>query len=100
MFALYYFLYYISIMKQTKSEIMTHTKGKWNVKQEGGINLLEIHTDEKPSRSIAQLNPYHGHNGPESFLYEERQANAKLIAAAPELLAACQMAKEEFTSGS
>lgn len=61
---------------------MSHTKGPWRASGTYGM----IVTD---NLSICQLEV--NHNEP-TFTFEEYKANAKLIAAAPDLLNACKSA--------
>jgi hypothetical protein len=76
----------------------THTAGKWTVSRRGGcfcVDAQESPGDKrKPLVRIAKTfaSPY----APPA---EESAANARLIAAAPDLLAACQAARELALTG-
>lgn len=59
---------------------MSYTKGKWFVNKDG----YTISTDIRGSCYIAQVHPFDC----------EKSDNAKLIVAAPDLLAACKEAKQ------
>lgn len=66
-----------------------HTKGKWVVdesRHDGCINVLE------PFRHIGMVSAYQGAQGDR----EENEANARLMAAAPDLLEALQDLKREI----
>jgi hypothetical protein len=71
---------------------MTHTPGHWKA-----IGTF-IGTDEEDSQTIAYTSD---HRNRQRTSIEEQEANARLIAAAPELLEACKAmmdwAKEEAT---
>ena len=71
-------------MKYTKGKLKTHYNGTY----------WEVHTDTNPSVSIIQLNPYHLHEGPERFDFEEGNAYAKLISKAPEMYEALKEISE------
>lgn len=62
--------------------------GKWNVKKENGEILIA------GDRYIARVCDWAGYNPPDSkenaILHDEAEANAMLMAAAPEMLAALQ----------
>jgi hypothetical protein len=66
---------------------MTHTKGEWikghNVSQEPIVRPLSFDNGENGGFVIAQT------------FGRDKHANARLIAAAPDLLAACKMALNE-----
>jgi hypothetical protein len=71
-----------------------HTPGPWNVK-------YELNVDGPNRRGIALTNIY-STNGPDELdVIEENKANAQLIAAAPDLLAACEalLAERPETAG-
>lgn len=65
------------------SKTMTHTQGKWEIKSDPESILIH-----SPSGAISYI-PHAGK------AVEEHEANAKLIAAAPELLEALTMLIEE-----
>lgn len=75
---------------------MKHTKNKWTINWIGRGSFFQIISDEKAARSIAQLDPHFDHDGPAKFSFEEAEANAKLIATAPELLEALKHLSETF----
>jgi len=74
---------------------MEYTKGEWKVITNGN-NLLAIAIR---GRNICSFEPLFLH-GEKSSLYRqlggEDEANANLIASAPDLYEACKMAKAEF----
>ena len=55
-----------------------HTPGPW---QHEGRKVLKFYAGMRPSESVGSIALCHG---------EDAEANARLIAAAPELLAACE----------
>ena len=61
-----------------------HTPGPWRV----GINSCEVF-DESRSKRIVDSSTWVGMCTMEAYPADERIANARLIAAAPELLEAC-----------
>ena len=65
-------------------ESVVHTPGPWKVfdREDSDWTIDDVMTDAKPHRRICNV---HG-----STAYPENRANAKLIAAAPEMLAAIQ----------
>lgn len=70
-------------MEQTK-----HTPGKWVINYDGSI-YAEPTEDDKHSRRICGL-PWDSYK---EFKEGNNEANARLIATAPELLIACQKAE-------
>ena len=68
---------------------MNHTKGEWIATRGSHSYPLEITTETK---TIAQIET--------RWKIEETDANARLIAAAPDLLAACELAEKAFISHS
>lgn len=78
-----------------KQNTMKHTKftqGKWNYKKYQESDAYEIQDDKQ--NHIATI-----HNMVDSKL-KEKEANAKLIAAAPELLEAARMISNAISNGS
>lgn len=73
---------------------LKHTQGPWEVSELDKTKVWGNRKCVSWSTNEAQ-NRYHYPDKTE----EEMKANAKLIAAAPDLLAACQMAKEELIFG-
>ena len=69
---------------------MSHTPGPWHY----GMAHWGRYQISDGSRNIGELSSYAGLGGRETELNAEQEANAKLIAAAPDLLAAC----EEFVA--
>lgn len=69
---------------------MKHTKGEWKVKNLFQLGVKDVNKKGiyEDNNQIAVVN-YSTH-----FNKEEAQANAKLIAAAPDLLEACEIALE------
>ena len=65
---------------------MTHTPGPWSVHNKPGFSRLFIASD---TYDVAEM----CHAGDE----EREAANARLIAAAPELLRACKLFLREYT---
>ena len=68
---------------------MTHTKGKWEITR---------HENNKPKGVLARGTGYMCFfptlsREIDQFFEDENEANAKLIASAPELLEACQMSQ-------
>lgn len=81
---------------------MSHTKGNWYVKfmhEDDPDSDFWVKSDVNPKVHYGtdiMCDDYGEHNG---YPREQRLADAKLIAAAPELLAACFMAREELVLG-
>lgn len=69
-----------------------HTPGTWNVSKT--INDYAIYSSQNDSKDIAAVYQYS-----RSIAPEEAEANAKLIAAAPELLEMCIATLEDLESG-
>ena len=74
---------------------MKHTKGSWTFHQngDGSFSILGEKLSDREYKWIAGFIQ----NG--EMLTAEQIANAKLMAAAPDLLSACLMAKEELCFG-
>jgi hypothetical protein len=74
---------------------MKHTKGPWTFHEngDGSYSILEKEIDTKRLRWVIGF----WQNG--EFHKEEQLANMKLITAAPDLLGACLMAREELIFG-
>lgn len=70
---------------------MTHTKGEWKVKERTGPFAVDILANNKRVCEVKSFGV--GFNDP---IEEEADANAKLIAAAPELLKALVDANNEL----
>lgn len=64
---------------------MKHTEGNWFIKRENGI--IDVYSDSKRHKTIARVN-YPIGNIPVMGQEDEMDANAKIIAAAPDLLEA------------
>lgn len=67
---------------------MNHTKGEWIAMNIKGTGLYKIVSDTLQEVCETQM-PY-GHNLSRQEVFEQAKANAKLIAAAPNLLKALQ----------
>jgi hypothetical protein len=68
-----------------------HTPGPWTAEPYGDNGRWEVNSDGKlPWKAIADIRC--DHMGADAVNEAEAEANAKLIAAAPELLEACQAA--------
>lgn len=74
---------------------MKHTQGKWLIQNDGNDEPEYIYCEDT-TQWICQMNRGKP-NVPELEL-ERRKANAKLIAAAPELLAACKAGQTRITA--
>lgn len=72
------------MLSLTKSNKMKHTKGNWNI-QEDGVTII-VETDRGMKNVKITQKTY-------SDRINNEQANAKLIAAAPELLEALRIAQ-------
>ena len=68
---------------------MKHTPGEWRIGKMGGTVVADSKTSDTPNTGHDDVEYYGGHLICESI---ETQANARLIAAAPDLLEACKMA--------
>jgi hypothetical protein len=71
-----------------------HTKGNWKWKQDRGNNIYEYSVfiaDSAGDKIIAKLDGWTMRSSP----VEEIKANARLIAASPDLLEACKAAYNE-----
>lgn len=79
-------------MKNTKT--VTHTPGPWHVNHN-----ISVHIDSEDGRFVAAVSADEDGNKPEDgyIPYAEGEANAALIAAAPDLLAACMAASAYLT---
>jgi len=80
---------------------MAHTKGKWYISKEDS-NMYGVFAEASKGKQtmyvdtpIASVNPHNREDLDEDMI----EANAKLIAAAPDLLSACRMAREELVFG-
>ncbi len=74
---------------------MEHTKGDWHILRDGLTIMAKIeyepHHDAEPPQSLIAKCFQNGHLGRTKRPTKEDLANAKLIAAAPQLLAACKL---------
>lgn len=76
-------------------EKLKHTKGEWVVKSSKETNNLYSMIYSEDVR-IAEVKSYGNDNCFNDATYTEKEANAKLIAAAPDLLEALIEAKERY----
>ena len=72
-------------MSATHEERQGHTSGPWTVEADDCFFKGVFIPIESDCRVVAEIQPAYGDNGE---LTEEDRANARLIAAAPEMLAA------------
>jgi len=78
-----------------------HTPGPWHMIHWPGeghmaVGSINWRSDEAIARMIRVYPRYDRENGVNAPAVAEAEANARLIAAAPELLAACQRAHQRF----
>ncbi len=79
-------------MPETVNEL-THTPGPWACRPPCGKDGTLFVRSERPyprAMTIAAVLPHGACEGGAAYWEEEQQANARLIAAAPALLEACQ----------
>ena len=82
---------------RTPSPTATHTPGPWKVYNEAKPPFLVITSTEDDTRSDSVA--YVGTQAAQIFVCRQTLANARLIAAAPELLASLRSVLEHFADG-
>lgn len=73
-----------------------HTEGKWTACKIIGTDNFSVRTDKRPELIIIPVNLTDVNKPIHNELINEAEANAKLIAAAPEMLKALQMVIKEI----
>lgn len=76
-----------------------HTPGPWRVEIEDGIPVIWAHPNSYDIAIVAVDWEPVRHQGPEDIDNGTKAANARLIAAAPDLLAALEMLLNETNAG-
>ena len=70
---------------------MKHTKGEWKIREQGCHHMIFVTESDNIDTDICRVVDYHN-----PYNFEQQEANAKLIVAAPELLKALEIIRDSL----